>query len=120
MASYKIELNSKPLQGTKAHKLMLRITVDRKHARITLAYAVLPKHFIAKPQQEYQHIRQSNPKFKTINMHIDGKIQEAKDALDRLNNEGRLITAKSIKQRLVKPKSTSFIKFTEEIVQKIE
>ncbi len=112
MPSYKIELNSKPVHGTKVHKLLLRITVERKHARMVLDYSISPKQFIANPQKEYQHIRQSNPKHKSINKHIDEKIQEAKDTSFSLHKEGKSITAQSIKQRMLKPKSSSFIDFT--------
>ena len=110
MASYKIELNSKPIQGTKEHKLMLRITADKKHARVMLDYAVKPNQFILRPTQEYKHIRQSNTKYQKIHDHIDEKIQDAKDAQDALNREGKLITAKSIQKRMMKPKSSSLKK----------
>ena len=91
---------------------MLRITVDRKHARMALDYSVWPKQFIANPQKEYQHIRQSNPNHKSINKYLDEKIQEAKDAAIALHKEGKSITAQSIKQRISKPKSSSFLEFT--------
>ncbi len=38
MASFNIELSSKPVKGKKEHLLMLRITVDRKHSRVALLY----------------------------------------------------------------------------------
>ncbi len=79
---------------------------------MVLDYSISPKQFIANPQKEYQHIRQSNPKHKSINKHIDEKIQEAKDTSFSLHKEGKSITAQSIKQRMLKPKSSSFIDFT--------
>ena len=39
MASFNIELSSRPLKGKKEHLLMLRITVDRKHSRVALMYS---------------------------------------------------------------------------------
>ena len=120
MASYKIELNSKPIQGTKEHKLMLRITADKKHARVMLDYAVKPNQFILRPTQEYKHIRQSNTKYQKIHDHIDEKIQDAKDAQDALNREGKLITAKSIQKRMMKPKSSSLIDFAEVLISTLK
>ena len=52
MPSYKIELNNKPNKDSKEHKLLLRITVDRKHSRIALDYSVLPSQFIPNPKQQ--------------------------------------------------------------------
>ena len=45
MASFNIELNNKPDKGSNEHALMLRITVNRKHARLNLLYSVKPIHF---------------------------------------------------------------------------
>ena len=52
MASYKIELNSHPNSGSEEHKLMLRITVDQKHARITLPYSVKKNQFNPKAKND--------------------------------------------------------------------
>lgn len=41
MASFNIELSSKPVKGKKEHLLMLRITVDRKHSRVALLYSYI-------------------------------------------------------------------------------
>lgn len=40
MASFNIELNSKPVRDTNEYSLLLRITVNRKHARVKLNYAI--------------------------------------------------------------------------------
>ena len=40
MANFNVELNSKPVRNTSEYTLLLRITVDRKHARIKLNYAI--------------------------------------------------------------------------------
>ena len=41
MASFNIELKNKPIKGSKEHNLLLRITVNRKHARVSFMYNVL-------------------------------------------------------------------------------
>ena len=51
MPSYNIELNNKPISGTKEYTLLLRITVDRKLARLKLDYSVTKKQFNPRPQQ---------------------------------------------------------------------
>ena len=40
MANFNVELNSKPVRNTNEYTLLLRITVNRKHARIKLNYAI--------------------------------------------------------------------------------
>ena len=80
MANFNVELNSKPVRNTHEYTLLLRITVDRKHARIKLNYAIAKKHFNASPK-EYKYVRSSHSKHKVINGHIDDKIQEAKYSL---------------------------------------
>jgi hypothetical protein len=79
MPSYNIELNNKPVLDSKEHTLLLRITLDRKHARIKLDYAVTKNQFNPKPQQN-KYIRQNHPKHVKINKYLDEKIQSAKDA----------------------------------------
>lgn len=111
MVSYKIELNSKPIKGTKEHKLMLRITVNKKHSRVLLDYAVTKSQFNPNPKQQYKNIRANNPEQAAIHSHIEQKIKDAKSAVDALNNEGKTITARAIKQRMIRPKSSDFLVF---------
>jgi hypothetical protein len=82
---------------------MLRITVNHKHIRIALHYSVLKNQFIPHPKQDNKYIRQSNAKHQTINNHIDRKIQQAKDAVESLEKEKKLISAKHIKDRMALP-----------------
>ena len=116
MVSYKIELNSKPVKNTQIYKLYLRITVNRVRARILLDYSVKKDHFISAPKTEYNHIRQNNPKHKIINDHFESKIQEAKDTAEVLRKEGKIITAKAIRQRMIQPKSSNFFDFADTII----
>lgn len=98
MASFNVELNSKPKKDTSEYSLLLRITVNRKHARMKLNYAVQKKYFNPFPK-EYKYIRSSHPKQKIINDHIDNKIQEAKNIITDLENKKHSVTANAIKTR---------------------
>ena len=93
MISFNIELNSKPIGETKVHNLLLRITVNRKHARLGLMYSINPIHFNPKGKAG-NYIRSSHPKHAKINSYIDEKISAAKDAITYLEKDGKLITAK--------------------------
>jgi integrase/recombinase XerD len=119
MPSYKIELNNKSNKDSNEHKLMLRITVDRKHSRIALDYSVLESHFIQNPKQSNKYIRHGNAKHQTINDHIGKKIQQAIDAAESLEKEGKQITAKAIKQRMLRPKSSSFSHFLSDQIKNL-
>lgn len=110
MANFNVELNSKPVRDTSEYTLFLRITVNRKHARIKLNYAIATKHFNPSPK-EYKYVRSSHPKHKVINGHIDDKIQEAKDAISYLDNKKLEVTANSIKAKIQSPKSMSFLEY---------
>jgi len=107
MASYNIELNNNPVRGSNDHALLLRITVNRKHARMKLNYAVTPKQFNSTPKQ-LKYIRASHPNHAKINKYIADKIQQAKDAENELARERKVITADLIKKRLSQPTLTSF------------
>ncbi len=111
MPSYNIEANNKPIKGSNEYTLLLRITVDRKHVRMKLDYAVNSNQFNPKPQQN-KYVRQNHSKHKTINGYIDDKIQAAKDAAKKLGDEGKQVTATGIKQKLMNPGSKSFSEFT--------
>lgn len=112
MISFNIELNNKPITGKREHNLLLRITVNRKHVRLGLMYSVLPNQFNPKGNQG-KYIRSSNPDHARINNHIDTKIKQAKDAINDLENEGRLITAQSIKAKMIEFKTHDFFKYVE-------
>jgi integrase len=110
MASFSIELNSKPVRNTGEYTLLLRITIHRKHARIKLNYAIQKKHFNPNPK-EYKYVRTSNPKHAVINNHIDSKIQEAKDVISELERKKLTVTANTIKTKMLKPEALSFLEY---------
>jgi len=120
MASYNIELNNKSVKGRETdYTLLLRITVNRKHTRLKLDHAIAIKHFNPKPKQN-RYVRSTHKKHATINQDIDDKIQEAKDAAKALEKEGKLITAESIKQRMIQVDYSSVIEYTKEQIKRLE
>lgn len=119
MISYNIELNSKPNKGSKEYTLLLRITVDRKHARIKLPYSVRTDQFNKDPNQSH-YIRQNHKRHAKINAEIEDKIQEAKDTAKEIEKDGKAITALSIKARMLQPKSLSFFKYAEKLAEALE
>lgn len=119
MASFNVELNSKPLRNTSEYYLLLRITVGRKHARIKLNYAIQKKHFNPTPK-EYKYVRTSHPKHATINQHIDEKIQEAKNVISELEKKKYTVTASTIKDGMLKPETLSFLAFANQIADGIK
>ena len=119
MASFNVELNSKPVKDTKEYNLLLRITVNRKHSRIKLNYAIQKKHFNPNPQ-EYKYVRSSNPKHVLINRHIDDKIQEAKEVISDLEKKKLTVTANIIKTRMLKPESMSFLEYANHLADSIK
>ena len=70
MPTYYIQLHERPVSGTKVHTLFLRITVERKHAKIKLDYSVPKSKFNPKPQQN-KYIRSTHPKHAKINATIN-------------------------------------------------
>ena len=119
MANFNVELNSKPVRNTSEYTLLLRITVDRKHARIKLNYATQKKHFNPSPK-EYRYLRASHPKHAVINDHIDSKIQEVKNAITYLESKNLTVTANSIKSKMLSPKSKSFIEYANQLANTIK
>ena len=111
MPSYYIQLHDRPISGKEEHTLFLRITVDRKHAKIKLDYSVPKSKFNPKPQQN-KYIRTSHTQHAIINATIEAKIQQAKDVAKSLSDDGRVVTAYAVKQKMINPQSKSFIDFT--------
>lgn len=115
MISYTIELNSKPVKGTNEHKLMLKITYKKERARIALDYSVQKRQFNPNPKQN-QYIRRNHPRYATINRDIDDKIQHAKDTTKTLEKEKKLVSAKSIIQRIRQTKAKSLFDFADKLI----
>lgn len=110
MANFNVELNSRPVRNSNEYTLLLRVTVNRKHARIKLNYAIQKKHYNPSPK-EYKYVRSSHPKHVVINSHIDDKIQEAKNAITYLEKKNLTVSANSIKAKILSPKAMSFLEY---------
>lgn len=118
MASFNIELNSKPVKNTNLYTLLLRITVERKPTRIKLNYAIPKKDFNSNAK-DYKYVRVSNSKHKKINEHIDLKIQQAKDAIEELEKDKATVTATSIKNKMLTPAAKSFIEYADQVAENL-
>jgi hypothetical protein len=118
MASFNVELNSKPVRNTNEHTLLLRITVNRKPARIKLNYAIQEKHFNSSPK-EYKYVRGTHPKHAVINSHIDDKIQEAKNVITELEKNHSTVTATTIKSKMLKPTAKSFLEYANQVAHNL-
>jgi integrase len=110
MASFNIELNNKPVKGSNEHNLLLRITVNRKHARVSLMYNVLPVYFNPNGKKS-NYIRSSHPKSKWLNDKLDEKIIQVKDLVAEREKKKETITASIIQHLLSKPTSKDFFTF---------
>ena len=112
MVTFSIELSSKSKKGQKEYLLMLRITVNRKRARIALMYSVIPKQFISNASN-FKFIRSSHPDHKKINAYLEEQINKAKVTAQEILNEGKLLTAIEIKRRFLENKGHSFFEYAE-------
>jgi integrase/recombinase XerD len=119
MASFNVELNSKPVRNTNEYTLLLRITINRKHARIKLNYAIQEKHFNPSPK-EYKYVRASHPKHAKINNLIDEKIQEAKDIISTLEKKHITVSANSVKDKMLSPTAISFIEYANQVAKTLK
>lgn len=119
MISFNVELNSKPITGSNVYNLLLRITVNRKHARLALRYSVASSYFNSKAIIG-KNIRTSHPNHKKINKHIVDQTELAKDIITELENEGKFITAQIIKAKMLEPKSHNFFEFTDNLTNQLK
>jgi len=111
MASYNIELNNRPVKGTNYYTLLLRITIDRKHSRVSLPYSILKKQFNPNGKKS-NYVRASNPNHKKINHYIDDQIELCKDIVSARMKKKKPVSAQLIKDELIKPKTSSFVDFS--------
>jgi integrase len=110
MASFNIELSSKPIKGRKEHLLMLRITVERKHSRVALLYSVKPGQF-NNNASNYNCVRANHPEHKKINSYIHDKVALAKEIVEKFEKEKKPITSNLIRTELSKNNTTDFIAY---------
>ena len=112
MVTVSIELSSKAKSGQKEHLLMLRITANRKRARIALMYSVNPSNFIPKASN-YKFIRANHPNHLKINTYLEEQIDKAKSIAQDISKEGKPLTAVEIKKRMLENKGKSFFEYAE-------
>jgi len=119
MATYKIELNNRSIKGSKEHSLLLRITVDKTHARMKLIYSVNPDQFNRKTKNGL-YIKTSHPNHVKINRYLSRVIQDAKEAEEEIEKRKDFISASSIKNELTKPNSSSIYTFMDQHISQLE
>ena len=119
MASFNIELNNKPEKGSSEYALLLRLTVERKHARIKLIYSVRTAQFNPKAKNG-NFIRTNHLNHKKINRYLKGKIDQAKEILDQLEVDNAVISAKLLKDRIVAPNSQDYLVYMKEYIDSLK
>lgn len=119
MASFNIELNNKPVKGSKEHNLLLRITVNRRHTRLSLMYNVLPSQFNPNGKKS-NYIRSNHSNYKWLNDKLDDKIQQAKEIVADLEKKGKPISGNLIRTLLSRPESKDFFQFMKNHIKELE
>ncbi|MBW6501247.1 MAG: site-specific integrase [Bacteroidales bacterium] len=114
MATFNIELNSRPIMGSNERTLLMRITVNRKHIRLNLMYSVAPGHFNPKGKAS-KYIRSSHPEHARINNYLEDKILQAKEIVTKLEKEGKSVTPQIIRSKMTQPKTCDLFVFCENL-----
>ena len=119
MATYTIQLSNQPIRNSKEYALMLRITVDRAHARMKLIHSVLRSDFNPKTRTG-MYVRATHPNNVKINKYLAGVIQDAKVAEEEVERRGKLVTAALIKEEISKPRSSSIFQYLERHIEQLQ
>lgn len=119
MASFNIELNSTPIKDSSKYRLLLRITVNRKHIREALMYSCTKRQFNPNGKGS-KYIRDNHPDHAKINEYIDQKINGVKDIITGLEKEGKAVTIQTVKAKLKESKQEDFYKFVQEHINDLE
>lgn len=118
MASFNIELSSKPVKGKKEHLLMLRITVERKHSRVALLYSVKPNQF-NKNASDYNCVRANHPDHKKINQYLHDKVSMAKEIVQEFEKNKKPLSSGILIAELSKNNSLDFIFYLDKHVESL-
>jgi len=110
MASFNIELSSKPVKGKKEHLLMLRITVNRKHSRVALLYSVKPNQF-NNNASDFNCVRANHPDHKKINSYLHEKIAQVKEIVQSFEKDKKPLSSNLIRAELAKNSTIDFIAY---------
>jgi integrase/recombinase XerD len=119
MATFNIELKKESLKDSKEHALMLRITENRKHTRIRLMYSVSENQFNPKARNA-NFIRSNHHNHKKINLYLEEKINKAKSICEQLESEGKLVTAKIIKDSFNSINSRDFLSYMKDHIDTLK
>jgi integrase/recombinase XerD len=112
MTTFNVQLNFRPIKGSNERFLLLRITVNRKHIRLKMMYAVSPVYFNPKGKNS-KYIRPSHPDHARINNYLQDKVNQAKDVVATLEKEGKNITLQAIRTKINQPKTSDLFVFAE-------
>jgi integrase/recombinase XerD len=115
MASFNVELSSRPLKGKKEHLLMLRITVNRKHSRVALMYSIKPNQF-NKNASDFNYVRANHPDHKKINSYLYEKVSIAKEIVQGLEKDGKPISPGMITAGISKNNTKDFMEYLDQHV----
>jgi len=117
--TYKLELNSKP-KLDKTHLILLRITQNKRHKRLSTGIFVFNNDFNKKAEFG-KWIRRSNSKYQKLNQVLKEKISEAEEIHNQFEKNNQSISASNI-VKAIKTGNTesteSFIKFYEDRLSK--
>ena len=119
MASFNIELNSTPIKGSNRHKLLLRITINKKHIREALMYSCTKRQFNPNGKGS-KYIRENHSEHAKINSYIEQKIGQAKDIVAEMEKEGKPLTVQNVKAKLHESKLNDFYKFADTHIQELK
>lgn len=117
--TYKLELNSKPKKDN-THLILLRITQNKKHKRITTGIFISKDDWNIK-KEFGKWIRRSNSKYKQLNQDLEDRIQDAKNFASELSKKKESIAASNIITSIKEgntESTESFIKYFEHQLSK--
>ncbi len=93
MATLKAMLHPKTgTDGTKTHRLALRVTVNRKRSYLYLGHNIDPKDWDAKAEK----VKRSHPKYKQLNRLIRKKFDQTEDLMFESESSKNSLTAQQI------------------------
>lgn len=113
--TYNLELNSKPNSQGK-FGLLLRITKDRKHRRVSLGLSIEMKYWKKHKNQRRYYLSKSIPNYAQIQFRITDVIEKAEKHFKETENQNLLSAKKTLKGQNRK----SFIDFAEEKIKQYE
>ena len=116
MISYNVELNSKPRKDGR-YSVLLRITNNRKHKRISTAI-FLNRRDINLKAKHGKWIKISHNNHKKLNKKITDKISQLEDIAIDLENEQTVVDTQLIIQRSRGSKVTGFYSFMEKDIER--